>query len=102
MTRIGWIDATVGAAGDMLAAALVGAGASYDVMAEAVAAVGVPVTTAITTVDAQGLAAWRWSVRTDETDPPRRTWADIRARLDAADLDPAVRALAHDAFERLA
>ncbi|HSF26374.1 MAG TPA: nickel pincer cofactor biosynthesis protein LarC [Actinomycetes bacterium] len=102
MTRIGWIDASVGAAGDMLAAALVGAGAPYDVMSEAVAALGVPVTTAVETVEAQGLSARRWHVTTGEADPPRRTWADVRALLDAADLDPAVRALAHDAFERLA
>jgi uncharacterized protein (DUF111 family) len=41
-------------------------------------------------------------VRTDETDPPRRTWREVRALLDAADLDPRVAATAQEVFRRLA
>ncbi len=44
----------------------------------------------------------RAHVTTTETDPPHRTWRDVRALLESADLDPAVRRLALAAFERLA
>jgi hypothetical protein len=41
-------------------------------------------------------------VTTSETVVPHRTWRDVRDLLDAADLAPGVRGVAHRVFERLA
>jgi pyridinium-3,5-bisthiocarboxylic acid mononucleotide nickel chelatase len=102
VTRIAWVDASVGAAGDMLLAALVDAGVSPTTVAAAVDALGLPVGVDFAEVGDGTWRARRATVVAYEDDPPRRTWRDVRARLDAAPLAEPVRALAQDVFARLA
>jgi uncharacterized protein (TIGR00299 family) protein len=86
----------------MLLGALVGAGVPLDVLRSAVAAVGPePIALEIETVTRRGFAATRCHVRV-EYSSTARTWADVRALLEKADLDEPVRALATAAFTRLA
>ena len=99
---IGWVDATAGASGDMLLGALLDAGVPLEVVATAVAAVA-PEAVALAPEPATrgGLRATRCRVvAADST--TARSWADVRALLDAAALDPQVRDLARTAFSRLA
>ncbi|SOC55107.1 nickel pincer cofactor biosynthesis protein LarC [Ornithinimicrobium cerasi] len=102
MTRTAWVDASAGVAGDMLLAALLDAGADLASVRSAVAAV-LPGEVELRTepVLRAGQSALRVLVGATGM-PPERTWADLRARLVAADLDPRVRALALPAFELLA
>lgn len=86
----------------MLLGAAIGAGASRAVAEKAVSALGLPIRLVADDVERAGLRATRVRVVSDEPDPPHRHWSDIRALLDAADLDPAVRAGAHRAFAALA
>ena len=86
----------------MLLGATVGAGASLAAVEKAVTALGLPIRLVADDVDRAGLRAVRVRVLSDEPDPPHRHWSDVRALLDAADLDPAVRAGAHRAFAALA
>jgi len=102
VTRVAWVDASVGAAGDMLLGALLDAGVPEATVVAAIAAVGVPVTLSARRTDVGGLSAVQVSVGSAEADPPRRTWADIRTLIEAADLDAGVRALALEVFRRLA
>jgi len=97
-----WVDAASGASGDMLLGALLGAGVPVDVLQQAVDAVTPePVTLRTERVRRNGLAATRCHVEVpDSTD--HRTWRDVRALLEAADLDAPVRGLALRAFGRLA
>ena len=96
-----WVDASSGASGDMLLAALHDLGVPADVMAGAARAVA-PVEVTFDREVRHGFAVGRAFVRGVEDDVPHRTWADVRALLDAADLDERVRATAHAAFARLA
>ena len=99
---IGWVDAGAGAAGDMLLGALLGAGVPTDVLQEAVDAVSPePVRLSVEQVRRGGLAATRCHVEIAES-TTHRTWADVRALLAAADLDPAVAERSYSVFERLA
>jgi uncharacterized protein (TIGR00299 family) protein len=103
--RIGWVDARSGASGDMLLGAvhdvLETLGLDPGVMAAAAAAV-VPVGIEFGHEQRVGFRVARARVTTKETDPPHRTWRDIRGRLQEAGLDPEVRRLALEVFERLA
>ena len=96
-----WVDASSGASGDMLLAALHDLGVPADVMAGAARAVA-PVEVTFDREVRHGFAVGRAFVRGVEDDVPHRTWADVRALLDAADLDEPVRATAHATFARLA
>ncbi|WP_127479345.1 nickel pincer cofactor biosynthesis protein LarC [Nocardioides pantholopis] len=97
-----WIDASAGASGDMLLGALVGAGVPLDVIASAVDAVAPePVGLAAEEVRRAGLAATRCHVEV-ATSTTHRSWAEVRALLEAADLADEVRALALAVFGRLA
>lgn len=97
-----WIDASSGASGDLLLGALVGAGVPLDVVRAAVDAVAPePIALRVEDVRRGGLAATRVHVEVAESHH-HRTWADVRAVLAAAPIDPAVRDLALTAFERLA
>ncbi|REF36583.1 nickel pincer cofactor biosynthesis protein LarC [Thermasporomyces composti] len=100
--RIAWLDCGSGASGDMLLGALVSAGVPLEVLTEAVDAAapeGVEVTAALVTRN--GLAATLVSVEgTDSTH--ERTWREIRALLEAAELDDRVRERALETFRRLA
>ena len=99
---IGWLDCAAGASGDMLLGTLVDAGVPLGVLQAAVDAVAVePVELHVSTVLRHGIAATAVRVRTAETDV-RRTWPDVRALLSGAGLAGEVRAVALDAFGRLA
>ncbi|CAA9332230.1 MAG: hypothetical protein AVDCRST_MAG36-987 [uncultured Nocardioidaceae bacterium] len=99
---IGWLDATAGASGDMLLGALLDVGVPLDVVARAVSAVA-PEAVALEPERATrgGLRATRCRVVVADS-TTARSWADVRALLAAAPLEPAVRALASATFGRLA
>jgi len=110
--RVGWVDASSGASGDMLLAALVDAGVPLDVIQAAVDAVS-PTAVRLRTEQVQraGLRALRVLVEVDgepadspsnSGSAPHRTWADVRALLQAAVLPDAVRERALATFGRLA
>jgi len=102
MAGTGWLDVSSGASGDMLLGALIGAGVPIEVLRTAVDAVAPePVRLQVDEVSRNGFAATRCHV-TVEDSTTARTWADIRALLDAAALDAAVRDLALEVFRRLA
>lgn len=97
-----WVDATAGVAGDMLAAALVDVGVPLGVMREAVEAVLPGVATLTTTTVVR---AGQRAVKFDVDAAPgteHRHLSDIRGLLDAADIDPALRASVTEVFLRLA
>jgi uncharacterized protein (TIGR00299 family) protein len=101
-TRVGWVDASSGASGDMLLGALLGAGVPLEVVASAVGAVA-PEHVALSPepVTRNGFAATRCHVEVADTHT-RRTWRDVARLLAAADLPEPVRDRAHRTFERLA
>jgi pyridinium-3,5-bisthiocarboxylic acid mononucleotide nickel chelatase len=100
--RIGWVDASTGASGDMLLGALAGAGVPAGVMVEAVDKVA-PGQVAIEVGEVQrgGFAATRCFVEVADT-AEQRTWRDVERLLNGAGLHEDVRSLAHDVFMRLA
>ncbi|MDX6206043.1 MAG: pyridinium-3,5-bisthiocarboxylic acid mononucleotide nickel chelatase [Frankiales bacterium] len=102
MTTVGWWHCSAGASGDMMLGALVDAGVPLGTLQAAVDAVGTePVTLLSSPVKRHGIGATLVMV-----DAPRtatdRSWAGIRSLLEAAALTDGVRALALDAFARLA
>lgn len=100
--RIGWLDCGSGASGDMWLAALHDAGAPLDVMQAAVDALGVErIRLEATAVTRQGLAATKVDVHAPRT-PVVRTWANVKDLIERAPLGEPVRAVALDAFGRLA
>lgn len=101
MTRLVWVDASSGASGDMLLAALHQAGVPADVMASAASAVA-PVSVAFSHAQRGGFRVGRANVSAAETVAPQRTWATIRSLLDQASVDVNVKTMAHLVFERLA
>ena len=99
---IGWIDASSGASGDMLLGALLGAGVALEVVQAAVDAVSPErVTLEREDVSRNGFAATRCHVRVTDS-ATARTWSDVRALLEQAALDPAVKDVALAVFGRLA
>jgi len=99
---IGWLDCSAGISGDMLLGALVDAGAPLEALQAAVDAVGVePVRLRTEQVVRGGLGALRVHVEVADEAAPR-TWSDVRALLDGADLAQEVRDLALEVFARLA
>jgi uncharacterized protein (TIGR00299 family) protein len=99
---IGWLDCMAGASGDMLLGALLDAGAPLPEMQAAVAALPVePVHWQVSTVDRHGIGATKVDVLVPRS-TVTRTWGNIRALLESADLPEPVRATALDAFGRLA
>ncbi|MCW2758836.1 MAG: hypothetical protein JWO46_2582 [Nocardioidaceae bacterium] len=99
---VAWADASMGASGDMLLGALLGAGVPLDVLQDAVSAVSPePVALSVEQVTRNGFAATRCHVAVADSQT-HRTWSDVRALLEAADLDPAVRDAALATFARLA
>jgi pyridinium-3,5-bisthiocarboxylic acid mononucleotide nickel chelatase len=102
VTTIGWFDCSSGASGDMLLGALVAAGVPLEVLTSAVDAVSPEsVELSAAPVTRNGMAATQVSVEGTES-THHRTWADIRALLDAAELDDDVRRSSHETFRRLA
>src|SRR5829696_3751200 len=98
-----WVDATAGIAGDMLLGALIDAGAPLDRVESAVSEL-VPgeVSLRTSTVHRAGLRALKLDVESRAEDHPHRSWARIRAMLEAAELPSAVRSNALAAFAGLA
>ena len=100
--RIVFLDAQSGVAGDMLVAALVDVGVPFDVVREAVASLGIAgVRVELVTRVRSGIAARGLDVIV-EGRHPERSWREIRALIDAARLDDAVKNIALEAFRRLA
>jgi pyridinium-3,5-bisthiocarboxylic acid mononucleotide nickel chelatase len=97
------VDATAGVAGDMLLAALVDAGAPLATLQDAVDAV-MPesIRLASTQVSRAGVRATKVDVHLTRKDQVHRSWRDIQALLDHADLAAGVREQARRVFQRLA
>lgn len=99
---IGWLDCSAGISGDMLLGALVDADVPLGLLQSAVDAVGVePVRLIRSTVTRGGLGATKVDVEVRD-DATTRTWRDVRALLERADLADPVRATALAVFARLA
>ncbi|MCW2753089.1 MAG: hypothetical protein JWQ32_500 [Marmoricola sp.] len=102
MSRVGWLDVSSGASGDMVLGALLGAGVPLDVLRSAVDAVS-PETVAlgVETVARNGFVATRCSVAVADSSTAR-DWAAIRDLLAGSRLEAPVRDLALAIFSRLA
>jgi uncharacterized protein (TIGR00299 family) protein len=98
-----WVDATAGVAGDMVLAALVDVGAPLAVIQGAVDAV-MPgsIRLASALVSRAGMRATKVDVRPTVKDQAHRSWRDIQALLEHADLAVQVRERARRVFGRLA
>ena len=90
-SRLAYIDATAGIAGDMLLAALIDAGADLDGVQRVLDAL-VPdsVRFVRSTVDRGGQRAVKIDVEVLVEDPPHRTWASIRELLERSRGDASV------------
>jgi pyridinium-3,5-bisthiocarboxylic acid mononucleotide nickel chelatase len=101
--RHAWVDATAGVAGDMVLAALVDAGAPLAILQGAVDAV-MPesIRMASTLVSRAGMRATKVDVQATAKDQAHRSWRDIQALLERADLAAQVREQARRVFQRLA
>jgi uncharacterized protein (TIGR00299 family) protein len=97
-----WIDAGNGAAGDMLLAALLDAGADLPAVRDAVGRLPVgPVEFDVRQVRRHGLRALHVAVRAPDPSE-HRSLNDVTAIISRADLRPVVEAFARATFERLA
>jgi uncharacterized protein (TIGR00299 family) protein len=102
VTRILYLDCVGGAAGDMLLAALLDAGADPGAVRSGLAGLRVEGLRMETErVTRHGISAMRVTVRGAEAQP-HRDWASIRDQIDAAGLPERPRARAQEAFRRLA
>lgn len=100
--RVGWLDCSSGASGDMVLGALLGAGVPLAVLREAVdLVVPEPVTLDEEPVVRNGFAATRCRVHVTDS-VTHRDWATIHELLDTSTLHEPVRALAIAIFTRLA
>ena len=99
---IGWLDCSAGASGDMLLGVLVDVGVPLAVLQDAVGALGVGLVLRAEAVSRAGLGATRVHVVVPADDATTRTWADVRALLQASSLAAGVRAAALAVFARLA
>ncbi len=99
--RVGYLDCGSGASGDMLLAALLGAGWPEPALHDLVARLGVPVRIVVGRVDRRGVPATR--VEIVEENPPHSRPYPVLARLLAdSQLDDSLRRSAAAVFERLA
>lgn len=102
MSRLAYLDCIGGAAGDMLLAALLDAGAPRELLLEVPSRLGLDgVEIGVERVERHGIGALSVRVEHDEHHP-HRAWRDIRAIVEKAGLPEPVRARAHAAFARLA
>jgi uncharacterized protein (TIGR00299 family) protein len=99
--RIGYLDCSSGASGDMLLAALLGAGWTEAALRDIVAGLGLPVRIAVSRVWRQGVAAVRVEV-VEEASPPARRYPALARVLTESRIDEPLRRDAAAVFERLA
>jgi pyridinium-3,5-bisthiocarboxylic acid mononucleotide nickel chelatase len=101
--RHAWVDATAGVAGDMVLAALVDAGVPLAILQGAVDAV-MPDSILLVSrlVSRAGMRATKVGVHPTVKDQAHRSWRDIQALLERADLAVQVREQARRVFQRLA
>jgi len=103
VSRLAYVDAVAGVAGDMLLAALLDAGADPDYVRNGLAALAVDGLELRTdSVTRHSISARRASIVAPSEPHVHRRWADVRAILDAASLPPRVRERAHAVFAALA
>ncbi len=101
--RIAHIDASAGVSGDMLLGAALDAGASLEVINDAVSSLGVgDVRITVARVRRAGITATKIRVRAPEETPEVRTWRQIREILTFVALDDDVRDRVLATFQRLA
>jgi uncharacterized protein (TIGR00299 family) protein len=102
VSRLLYVDAIAGVAGDMLLGALLDAGASLERVRAGLAGLGVAgLDLAVERTERHGIGA----VRVRVVAPPEhahRDWAAVRELVDRAALPPRAHARAHEAFRRLA
>jgi hypothetical protein len=101
MSRTVYLDCVAGAAGDMLLAALLEAGADLEEVNDGLARLPVGVSVELSTVHHHGIGATRVKVLAP-TDHVHRTWADVRGLIEEAGLPPRVQERATRVFRRLA
>jgi uncharacterized protein (TIGR00299 family) protein len=99
MTRLLYVDAIAGVAGDMLLGALIDAGASEERVRAGLEPLGVDIV--VTRTERHGIGAARIEVVAAH-EHAHRDWAAVRELIDAAGLPTRAHARAHDAFGRLA
>ena len=99
--RIGYLDLGSGASGDMLLAALLGAGWAEDALHDVVARLGVPVRLGVSRVHRRGVPAVRVEVL-EETPPHSRAYPALDRLLAESRIDDALRRPAMAVLERLA
>jgi pyridinium-3,5-bisthiocarboxylic acid mononucleotide nickel chelatase len=104
VTRLAYVDAIAGLAGDMLLAALLDAGADLEVVSEGLRGLGLEgIGLTVTKVHRHGiLASSVTTVIAGRTDPTHRSWAEIRGILDRAGLADRPLARAQAVFAALA
>ena len=99
MSRLLYIDAIAGVAGDMLLGALLDAGASETAVRDGLRRLGVDIVH--TRTERHGIGAARIEVVAAD-EHVHRDWAAVRELIDTADLPTRAHARAHEAFRRLA
>jgi uncharacterized protein (TIGR00299 family) protein len=100
--RVAYVDPFSGASGDMLLGALIDAGAPLTEMNRAIDALGISgARIDATLVTRNGITGTQASVP-PEQGHHARSWRDIRALLERANLEPDVRDSAHRVFTQLA
>jgi uncharacterized protein (DUF111 family) len=101
--RLAYFDCIAGISGDSALGALVDAGADRDELRAHLATLPLePFELGFDEVDEHGVRAVRAEVRTSGTAGVIRTYASVRALLDASDLPPDALHLAHRIFRRYA
>ena len=99
---IGWLDCANGASGDMFLGTLVAAGVPVEYLQSVVDALPVePIRLRAEATSRHSIAATKVHVDAPESHEHRH-WSEVRAIIADADLPPAVRDTALDAFARLA
>ena len=102
MARLLYIDAIGGAAGDMLLAALIDAGADAQRVQRGLAGLGIDgLEVRVDRASRQGLAARTVTVVAPDSQP-HRSWTDVKRLLDDAEVPAGVRRRAHEVFAVLA
>ncbi|MDX6274271.1 MAG: pyridinium-3,5-bisthiocarboxylic acid mononucleotide nickel chelatase [Frankiales bacterium] len=103
MSRVAWVDASMGVSGDMLLGALAHLGAFSD-GAELRLFSSVPIEARgiVGTEDVNGLTAMCWRLEVSDDDPQLRRLADVLALTRDAAVPDAVKARAAAVFQRLA